>query len=78
MTSHAGVMCSKSVGTDLSMLDIDDLITEIFQLKKEVALLEAKLRARGDQLNTEVWTPQTILTPISLFSSCYIQSLFDG
>ncbi|XP_073711657.1 uncharacterized protein [Misgurnus anguillicaudatus] len=41
-------MCCKSVGTDLSMLDIDDLITEISQLKKEVALLEAKLRLRGD------------------------------
>ncbi|XP_056609966.1 uncharacterized protein LOC130426962 [Triplophysa dalaica] len=53
MTSQADVMCCKSVGTDLSMLDIDGFITEIFQLKKEVALLEAKLRARGDQLNTE-------------------------
>ncbi|XP_065150655.1 uncharacterized protein [Paramisgurnus dabryanus] len=42
-------MCCKSVGTDLSMLDIDDFITEISQLKKEVALLEAKLRARGDE-----------------------------
>ncbi|XP_073668760.1 uncharacterized protein [Paramisgurnus dabryanus] len=42
-------MCCKSVGTDLSMLDIDDFITEISQLKKEVALLEAKLRSRGDE-----------------------------
>ncbi|XP_056609384.1 uncharacterized protein LOC130426560 [Triplophysa dalaica] len=54
MTSQVDVMCCKSVGTDLSMLDIDGFITEIFQLKKEVALLEAKLRARGDQLNTEI------------------------
>ncbi|XP_073669157.1 uncharacterized protein [Paramisgurnus dabryanus] len=44
-------MCCKSVGTDLSMLDIDDLMTEISQLKKEVALLESKLRQR-DELNT--------------------------
>ncbi|XP_065103523.1 uncharacterized protein [Paramisgurnus dabryanus] len=43
------VMCCTSVGTDLSMLDIDDFITEISQLKKEVALLEAKLRSRGDE-----------------------------
>ncbi|XP_073714178.1 uncharacterized protein [Misgurnus anguillicaudatus] len=42
-------MCCKSVGTDLSMLDIDDFITEISQLKKEVALLETKLRSRGDE-----------------------------
>ncbi|XP_065125055.1 uncharacterized protein [Paramisgurnus dabryanus] len=41
-------MCCKSVGTDLSMLDIDDYITEISQLKKEVALLEATLSSRGD------------------------------
>ncbi|XP_065130606.1 uncharacterized protein [Paramisgurnus dabryanus] len=44
------VMCCKSVGTDLSMLDIDDFITEISQLKKEVALLETKLRLRGDEV----------------------------
>nr|XP_055062521.1 zinc finger protein 501-like isoform X2 [Misgurnus anguillicaudatus] len=43
------VMCCKSVGTDLSMLDIDDFMTEISQLKKEVALLETKLRLRGDE-----------------------------
>nr|XP_055060040.1 zinc finger protein OZF-like isoform X1 [Misgurnus anguillicaudatus] len=43
------VICCKSVGTDLSMLDIDDFITEISQLKKEVALLETKLRLRGDE-----------------------------
>ncbi|XP_073668351.1 uncharacterized protein [Paramisgurnus dabryanus] len=42
-------MCCKSVGTDLSMLDIDDFITEISQLKKKVALLETKLRSRGDE-----------------------------
>ncbi|XP_055076385.2 uncharacterized protein [Misgurnus anguillicaudatus] len=40
--------CCKSVGTDLSMLDIDDFITEISLLKKEVALLETKLSSRGD------------------------------
>nr|XP_055045343.1 zinc finger protein 34-like [Misgurnus anguillicaudatus] len=43
------VKCCKSVGTDLSLLDIDDFITEISHLKKEVALLEAKLRSRGDE-----------------------------
>nr|XP_055076385.1 YTH domain-containing protein 1-like isoform X2 [Misgurnus anguillicaudatus] len=41
--------CCKSVGTELSMLDIDDFITEISLLKKEVALLETKLRSRGDE-----------------------------
>ena len=48
------VICCKSVGTDLSMLDIEDFITEICQLKKEVASLEAKLRERGDNPNREV------------------------
>ncbi|XP_073718040.1 uncharacterized protein [Misgurnus anguillicaudatus] len=48
------VMCCKSVGTDLSMLDIDDFVKEISRLKKEVALLEIKLRLRGDEvLNRE-------------------------
>ncbi|KTF72755.1 hypothetical protein cypCar_00047404 [Cyprinus carpio] len=37
------VVCCKSVGTDLSMLDIEDFITEICQLKKEVASLETNL-----------------------------------
>ncbi|XP_057187621.1 THAP domain-containing protein 2-like [Triplophysa rosa] len=63
MTSQ---MCCKSVGTDLSMLDIDDFITEICQLKKEVALLEEKLRTRGDELNTEVWTHSTSFTAFIL------------
>ncbi|XP_051560110.1 zinc finger protein 25-like isoform X2 [Myxocyprinus asiaticus] len=53
MSLQVDLMCCKSVGTDLSMLDIDDLMTEISQLKKEVALLEAKLRERGDPLNGE-------------------------
>ncbi|KAI7794721.1 putative gastrula zinc finger protein XlCGF57.1-like, partial [Triplophysa rosa] len=35
MMVQVDVMCCKSVGTDLSMLDIDDLMTEICQLKKE-------------------------------------------
>ncbi|XP_065125105.1 uncharacterized protein [Paramisgurnus dabryanus] len=52
MRDEMDVMCCKSVGTDLSMLDIDDLMTEISQLKKEVALLESKLRQR-DELNTK-------------------------
>ncbi|XP_073669156.1 uncharacterized protein [Paramisgurnus dabryanus] len=52
MRDQMDVMCCKSVGTDLSMLDIDDLMTEISQLKKEVALLESKLRQR-DELNTK-------------------------
>ncbi|XP_065143559.1 uncharacterized protein [Paramisgurnus dabryanus] len=42
-------MCCKSVGTDLCMLDIDNFITEISRLKKEVALLEAKLSSRGEE-----------------------------
>nr|XP_055029020.1 zinc finger protein 32-like isoform X2 [Misgurnus anguillicaudatus] len=49
MRDEMDVMCCKSVGTDLSMLDIEDFITEISQLKKEVALLETKLRLRGDE-----------------------------
>ncbi|XP_051559358.1 zinc finger protein 239-like isoform X2 [Myxocyprinus asiaticus] len=53
MSLQVDLMCCKSVGTDLSMLDIDDLMTEISQLKKEVVLLEAKLRERGDPLNGE-------------------------
>ncbi|KAK2909516.1 hypothetical protein Q8A67_005353 [Cirrhinus molitorella] len=53
MKAQVDVICCKSVGTDLSMLDIEDFITEICQLKKEVASLEAKLRERGDKLNRE-------------------------
>ncbi|XP_016316110.1 zinc finger protein 37-like [Sinocyclocheilus anshuiensis] len=53
MKAQVDVVCCKSVGTDLSMLDIEDFITEICQLKKEVASLEAKLRERGDKLNRE-------------------------
>ncbi|XP_073725283.1 uncharacterized protein [Misgurnus anguillicaudatus] len=54
MRDEMDAMCCKSVGTDLSMLDIDDFITEISQLKKKVALLETKLRLRGDEgLNRE-------------------------
>ncbi|KAL1281551.1 hypothetical protein QQF64_000354 [Cirrhinus molitorella] len=53
MKVQVDVICCKSVGTDLSMLDIEDFITEICQLKKEVASLEAKLRERGDKLNRE-------------------------
>ncbi len=48
MKAQVDVVCCKSVGTDLSMLDIEDFITEICQLKKEVASLEAKLRERGE------------------------------
>ncbi|KAF4118035.1 hypothetical protein G5714_000086 [Onychostoma macrolepis] len=53
MKAQVDVICCKSVGTDLSMLDIEDFITEICRLKKEVASLEAKLRERGDKLNRE-------------------------
>ncbi|XP_073725986.1 uncharacterized protein [Misgurnus anguillicaudatus] len=49
MRDEMDVMCCKSVGTDLSMLDIDDFITKISQLKKKVTLLETKLRLRGDE-----------------------------
>ncbi len=54
MKAQVDVICCKSVGTDLSMLDIEDFITEICRLKKEVSSLEAKLRERGDKLNREV------------------------
>ncbi len=54
MKAQVDVICCKSVGTDLSMLDIEDFITEICRLKKEVASLEAKLRERDDKLNREV------------------------
>ncbi|KAL0202300.1 hypothetical protein M9458_000318, partial [Cirrhinus mrigala] len=53
MKAQVDVICCKSVGTDLSMLDIEGFITEICQLKKEVATLEAKLKERGDKLNRE-------------------------
>ncbi|XP_042573473.1 nucleolin-like isoform X2 [Cyprinus carpio] len=53
MKAQVEVVCCKSVGTDLSMLDIEDFITEICRLKKEVASLETKLRERGDKLNRE-------------------------
>ncbi len=67
MKAQVDVVCCKSVGTDLSMLDIEDFITEICQLKKEVASLEAKLRER-DKLNREVSTAlHFIFTSISRF-----------
>ncbi len=50
MKAQVDVICCKSVGTDLSMLDIEDFITEICRLKKEVA----SLRESGDKLNREV------------------------
>ncbi|XP_073725983.1 uncharacterized protein [Misgurnus anguillicaudatus] len=53
MRDEMDVMCCKSVGTDLSMLDIDDFITEISQLKKKVTLLETKLRLRDEELIRE-------------------------
>ncbi len=64
MKAQVDVVCCKSVGTDLSMLDIEDFITEICQLKKEVASLEAKLRERGDKLYREVCTfyPSSFVT----------------
>ncbi|XP_051956400.1 probable serine/threonine-protein kinase fhkB [Xyrauchen texanus] len=46
MREQVDVICCKSVGTDLSMLDIDDFITEISQLKKEVTSLKTKLKER--------------------------------
>ncbi|KAK9981801.1 hypothetical protein ABG768_001325 [Culter alburnus] len=53
MKVQMDVICCKSIGTDLSMLDIEDFISEICQLKKEVASLEAKLREGGDKPNRE-------------------------
>ncbi|XP_051515080.1 uncharacterized protein LOC127418541 [Myxocyprinus asiaticus] len=57
MREQVDVICCKSVGTDLSMLDIDDFITEISQLKKEVTSLKkevtslkTKLKERDDRL----------------------------
>ncbi|XP_051956005.1 zinc finger protein 184-like [Xyrauchen texanus] len=50
MREQVDVICCKSVGTDLSMLDIDDFITEISQLKNEVTSLNAKLKERDDRL----------------------------
>ncbi|XP_051947102.1 zinc finger protein 391-like [Xyrauchen texanus] len=50
MREQVDVICCKSVGTDLSMLDIDDFITEISQLKKEVTSLKTKLMERDDRL----------------------------
>ncbi len=61
--AQVDVVCCKSVGTDLSMLDIEDFITEICQLKKEVASLEAKLRERGDKLNREVCADHSTFHP---------------
>ncbi|XP_051515632.1 uncharacterized protein LOC127418822 isoform X2 [Myxocyprinus asiaticus] len=49
MREQVDVICCKSVGTDLSMLDIDDFITEISQLKKEVTSLKTKLMERDDR-----------------------------
>ncbi|XP_051511303.1 zinc finger protein 501-like [Myxocyprinus asiaticus] len=64
MSLQVDLMCCKSVGTDLSMLDIDDLMTEISQLKKEVALLEAKLRERefSDQRSRDTQDSELSLT----------------
>ncbi|XP_051947109.1 uncharacterized protein LOC127618592 [Xyrauchen texanus] len=50
MREQVDVICCKSVGTDLSMLDIDEFITEISQLKKEVTSLKTKLMERDDRL----------------------------
>ncbi|TRY86215.1 hypothetical protein DNTS_030248 [Danionella cerebrum] len=41
--------CCKSIGTDLSMQEIEDLISEVCRLKKEVASLEAQLREKADK-----------------------------
>ncbi|XP_051539540.1 uncharacterized protein LOC127432465 isoform X3 [Myxocyprinus asiaticus] len=64
MSLQGDLMCCKSVGTDLSMLDIDDLMREISQLKKEVALLEAKLRERevSDQRSRDTQDSELSLT----------------
>ncbi|XP_051517650.1 uncharacterized protein LOC127419880 [Myxocyprinus asiaticus] len=50
MREQVDVICCKSVGTDLSMLDINDFITEISQLKKEVTSLNTKLMERDERL----------------------------
>ncbi len=65
MKAQVDVVCCKSVGTDLSMLDIEDFITEICQLKKEVASLEAKLRERGDKLEQRGFNSSQIIVRLS-------------
>nr|XP_055062508.1 zinc finger protein 771-like isoform X2 [Misgurnus anguillicaudatus] len=73
-------MFCKSVGTDLSMLDIDDFITEISQLKKKVALLETKLRLRGDEglmredVDVVCCESSTQDSELSLTLLCYTES----
>ncbi len=73
MKAQVDVVCCKSVGTDLSMLDIEDFITEICQLKKEVASLEAKLRERGDKLNREVSTALHFILLLQSMSVCLMK-----
>ncbi|TRY91601.1 hypothetical protein DNTS_021761, partial [Danionella cerebrum] len=46
--------CSRSVGTDLTMADIESFIREICRLKTEVVSLEAQLKEKGDKQNTEL------------------------
>ncbi len=75
MKAQVDVVCCKSVGTDLSMLDIEDFITEIYQLKKEVASLEAKLRERGDNLNREVSTALNFILLLRSLSVCLMKRL---
>ncbi|XP_065101542.2 uncharacterized protein [Paramisgurnus dabryanus] len=75
MSDQMDVMCCKSVGTDLSMLDIEDMMTEIFQLRKEVALLQEKLEEYAEVNKKDVsgvsvcgFTDQT--STELLFSTC--------
>nr|XP_055073192.1 zinc finger protein 883-like [Misgurnus anguillicaudatus] len=75
MRDEMDVTCCKSVGTDLSMRDIDDFITEISQLKKEVALLEAKLRSRGDEgLKREVCCESSVCVTDGSLDSVWMSS----
>ncbi|XDV16872.1 hypothetical protein PO909_016388 [Leuciscus waleckii] len=81
MRTQMDVICCKSVGTDLSMLDIEYFISEICQVKKEVASLEAKLRERGDKPKREdsVWRSRdTQDSELSLTLLCYTDDQDDG
>ncbi|TRY86201.1 hypothetical protein DNTS_030239, partial [Danionella cerebrum] len=65
--------CCKSVGTDLSMRDIEDFISEICRLKKEVASLEAQLRDKqNSQHQDRLWSSRDPRdSELSLTLLCY-------
>ncbi len=56
MKAQVDVICCKSVGTDLSMLDIEDFITEICQAEERGGFTGGKAERKRDKLNREVLT----------------------